>query len=349
MNITAKTVSEFVALIEESNNKICFYRGESEDYKDTKITASRLRKPFREQDYFMQIRKFYEMTFSSLTQNEEENFLAFAQHHGIATQLLDITENPLIALFMACDGECKGTDGFVYSFNDRKNNVFNITDSLKTLDWRNFSSHLTWQENEGIIVELYLYALKHYEALFCADCMVTAGKTMSNMLNYLGTLEEKDEFKHDILNNAKKSVLHCCKDLRDLLNQENHQVEDYTNNKNSTLQATIKKLFALYYPTSGFCLFEETRTRAPILLYTPLLSFDRAISQQSMFIFQWFESTGDKTNPQGIVPDATISIPAGSKDSILSTLDKLNINKATVYGDFDNIAKYITSQHGNVL
>jgi len=343
MNNIAKTVSEFIALIEESNSKTCFYRGESEDYNDTRITASRLRKPFREQDYFMQIRKFYEMTFSSLTQNEEENFLAFAQHHGIATQLLDITENPLIALFMACDDECKGTDGFIYCFNDKQNNIFNITDSLKILDWRNLSSHVTWQENEGIIVGLYLYAFNHFEELFCADWMMPTG-TSSNMLNYLEVLEAKDDFKNDLLNSVKKSVLHSSKKLYDLFSQENARVEDYINNKNLTLQAAIKKLFALYYPTSGFCLFKQTRSLAPLLLYTPLLSFDRAISQKSMFVFQWFDSTVDKTNPQEIIPDAIIRIPADSKDSILKTLDKLNINKATVYSDFDSIAKYITSQ-----
>lgn len=49
-------------------------------------------------------------TFSNLEK------LAYMQHYGCPTRLLDITSNPLVALYFACCGSAKESDGVVYVF-----------------------------------------------------------------------------------------------------------------------------------------------------------------------------------------------------------------------------------------
>lgn len=47
------------------------------------------------------------------------------QHYGLPTRLLDVTRNPLIALYFACSNlERKMEDGLVYIFEENKKNVF---------------------------------------------------------------------------------------------------------------------------------------------------------------------------------------------------------------------------------
>ena len=54
------------------------------------------------------------VAYSTLPSNELE-CLAIAQHHGLATRLLDWSNNPLIAAFFACNAN-SDTDGAVYAF-----------------------------------------------------------------------------------------------------------------------------------------------------------------------------------------------------------------------------------------
>lgn len=75
-------------------------------------------------DSLLQLRKkYYQEIGYSLSVMDAENFIAYSQHHGLPTELLDVTRNALIALYFACDEYKEGglsCDGFVYSLDDKR-------------------------------------------------------------------------------------------------------------------------------------------------------------------------------------------------------------------------------------
>ena len=75
--------------------------------------------------YFNEIGVRCPEAFRSLTNLEK---LAYMQHYGCPTRLLDITANPLVALYFACDGEqAAHQDGVVYIFVQLPDHLRHIT------------------------------------------------------------------------------------------------------------------------------------------------------------------------------------------------------------------------------
>ena len=99
----------------------------------------------------------------------------------------------------------------------------------------------------------------------------------------------------------------------------------------------------------------------PNLLYRPLMTFKRGLSQQSSFFLQpifdkhehtflTYSETEEvlSTNSRQMIKskanfDIEIVIDKEAKVKILTELDRINVNTATMFGDADNIADYIMS------
>jgi len=71
---------------------------------------------FRE-DYLLNAWKRYGSSILLKEPNDNWEWLALAQHHGLATRLLDWTKNPLVALFFATYDFNLNSDGALYIFN----------------------------------------------------------------------------------------------------------------------------------------------------------------------------------------------------------------------------------------
>jgi hypothetical protein len=108
----------------------CFFRGHSKiNYK--------LKSSVRRQDKYSEeilFKKFEAQFYDELREKSVFEKLAIMQHHEYYSRLLDITENPLVALYFACKGNQDTDDGFVYEFTSEISEVlFESDDETKFL------------------------------------------------------------------------------------------------------------------------------------------------------------------------------------------------------------------------
>jgi ADP-ribose pyrophosphatase YjhB (NUDIX family) len=87
----------------------------------------------------------------------------------------------------------------------------------------------------------------------------------------------------------------------------------------------------------------------PCMIYKPILSFERARTQRGFFIVQPFKKFNPHNkNDKRIRPIQEVHhskvIKINNPEVVLRQLDYIDINRGTMYGDYDNIAKYITNK-----
>ena len=360
--IEVRSVSEFINSIEKHACK--YWRGESKDFGDTRLTASGFRgtskgvngdgSPIISSQYFNRekVKRFYRETASRLTQNEKDNFLAFAQHHRINTPLLDITTNPLVALWMACENEFD-EDGCIYGFDN--NSDIQIDDFYNSESFGfaidNPNSPDFCEQIQKFEERCSCYVMKNFKKIIFANLDSQQPSTFVNyrdkeiktsgsvdiwfagiMLYELDLDVDKDEDAR--LNKNCEKYLRIC--LEKILREESSfkaEMED------ETFIRYFKELFVMYYPYSLRELTEKTAPLIPRMKYNPLMFFDRAEKQGSLFYYQYSPPSGSFV--QKFVPNIIIKVKSNAKEQIINTLDSLNVNRGTIFIDFDNIAQYI--------
>lgn len=264
------SVDEFIHEIKNFGKKFVFYRGERCAYLTPLVSCALRDDSIDITEICMELHR---QVFSLLTTNEYTHILAFAQHHGLPTNLLDVTTNPLVALFFAChQKDKKESDGYVYCFEETTADITAVVNA-------GFFNVLECCKYPFIIPE--------------EDRRVSLEKNMKQFIKSSNPSSNNDPFSYY----AKATIN----------------------------QSEVDKM--------------------PRTMYKPLLSFGRAVAQKSCFIYQWFYQENDTTYKQIIKPDGVITVSNDHKSKILEELDIFGINEATIFGDYDSIARYVTRKH----
>jgi len=156
-DITVKSLDEYVKVLAGYPSKSFFFRGENGFYREREASAFRESKEGGKfQDFLSVVNDFYSEIAYRLGDVEKAHFLAFSQHHGIPTNLIDVSTSPLFALYFACYG--KESEGYVYMFDDE---FIDITSIMVNNPKENFVSLIL--ENDEIAIAEFCNKMCRFE------------------------------------------------------------------------------------------------------------------------------------------------------------------------------------------
>lgn len=161
-----KDLNEYINCVTKNDLGKYISRGENAKYNNITSSAFRYSSPIKFQDM---TDTFYNEVGNTITNMQRENFTAFAQHHGIPTNLVDFSKSPLVSLFFACHESDKKIDdaGYVHFINS--NRLIDITEMLKYPNSQhNIFRNLIYLDSSvhPIILQLYRYEHTHvYEII----------------------------------------------------------------------------------------------------------------------------------------------------------------------------------------
>jgi hypothetical protein len=375
----ARSVGEFLNVLNKPEFDARTYcRGESKSFSTANMPES-LRPPLLSKDGVAVdvegvCEEFYSAVFAKLDDNEQKNFLAFARHSGIPTNLLDITDNPLVALYFACADN--NGDGYVYLYGDAVN--LDLTGILRDADIVDVRTLLHRMRANGTDrdtlfnrVSAFCHTSKWFAEDACLQMLMLIAQIFGNEVADIEAAKLNEAYIKRVSaeHGAEATDMHQ-KWFDGEAFQSGKVYKLYREGKeelivgllsfirNDIANAYVSLLARAYSLCVGYV--GELNSAAgygdedvivfpwlPNLLYKPLLSFYRAERQQGAFFVNLYHRGHHSTvllRQHGI---SAIKIPSENKDVILRQLDRLSVNEKTIYGDIDHTAAYIRRKHRN--
>ncbi len=335
----ARTLSEFldiISKIESLDNCKHVYRGH-DDWKYD-LVPSIYRKGNEKilkneakyiRDFIASYPQFFEECNSAL------DYLAVLQHYGFPTRLLDFTENPLVALYMACNNKKSNisTDKDVSNNQEIDTQAYEDVINRKEID---SSAH-----GDVIRVDLKEDYYKYYDSDTVSILSNIAFLDNIDVSNF-----KFDEYKElfDFPTGYSYNRYGQC------INKEaqDEMIDSFNNRIDiQRLIHNIRNEKPHFMPK-----IDPQHLDNMLLIVKPRQRFKRLVLQSGLFGV--FGINKEKEQPakfesQNLEFRIThIIIPDECKENILKELDTLHINRATLYGDMDNIvAHYLDTIKNN--
>lgn len=324
------SITEYMNYVKRFHLENCISRGENKAYPCLNAAAFRRNSSL---DIQKMVNAFEKHIGNSLTDMQRKHFLAFSQHHGLPTNLLDFTFSPLISLYFACDGKPE-TDGYVYFI--KKDRLINISEHLDLIN--------------SVFFPSFLIASEQLSELFngITDVFIHCEDYIFEFLEYIdeviGNQPDNKELHMEVLKILKNRNNYSIDQLDRMLHFMKKRVKQL---KAFEMEIPLDELGSygcLFVQLLIILIFIERRDgsfKVPFYFtYEPANITNRISNQSSIFIYQLY---GINEIRQEIHPDFILQIR--NKEELLKDLDCLGINEQFVFNDFDHIASYIKKRY----
>lgn len=157
----ATSVHEFLAILKTDGFPL-LYRGQAKNWPLLPSIA-RPRTCFAEEPIMLEASileklKQYGHPFFHGSIIQPSDWILHAQHYGLPTRLLDLTSNPLKALFFATEKTEDDADGIVWTIDESADGSFPPDDckSLRIYAPKHINNRITAQESSFVVFPLFL-------------------------------------------------------------------------------------------------------------------------------------------------------------------------------------------------